>query len=107
MELPELLGSSVGIMIGNPLILIAGLVVSRTSPARARFWAELALAAIICTAIQFAFDKGISDLPSPLGVGESFVIVALGTIWATIIFLLLRMLKAAVTRREMKSYVEN
>ena len=97
--IPELLGGSLGIMIGNPLILIAGFVVSRTSPAKGRFWIELIVAAIICTALQFSFDKGLSDLPSRFGLGDWFILVSLGTIWATVIFLLLRKLKSVMTRR--------
>jgi hypothetical protein len=100
MGVPELIGGSLGTMIGNPIILIAGFVVSRTSPAKPRFWIELVLAAIVCTALQFSFDKGLSDLPSRFGLGEWFALVGLGTVWATTILLLLRILKSALTPRK-------
>lgn len=99
MAVPELLGGSLGIMIGNPIILIAGFVVSRSSPARARFWIELVIAAVVCTALQISFDKLLSDLPSPFGPVYWFILVSLGTVWATIIFLLLLKLKSALSGR--------
>lgn len=96
--IPELLGSSLGTMMGNPQILVAGLIVSRNSPRTPRFWVELGLAMVVCTAIQFTFDEALSDLPSHFSLGHWFVLVTLATVWATLIFLGTRSLRQRFRR---------
>lgn len=96
--IPELLGGSLGTMMGNPFILVAGLVVARMPPNRGRFWLELAAAIVVCTAIQFTFDKGLSNLPSDYSLGRWLLLVGFGTVWATVIFLLVRGLRSLLRR---------
>lgn len=93
--MPELLGNSLGTMLGNPTILIAGLLVARRSPPTGKFWLELLTAIIVCTAIQFSFDKGVSDLPSDRTLAGWLPLVALATIWATIVFMAVRKIRSA------------
>lgn len=86
---PELLGWSIA-MLGNPWILIGGFIVAKKSPTAGEFWVRLAAAMGICTAIQIGFDGMANDGPSRWGFFGWFVLVSLGTVWATLIFLAVR-----------------
>lgn len=96
---PELVGGSIGTMMGNPVILVAGLLVARRSPNSGRFWLELVAAMVVCTTIQFSFDKGMNDLPSGYSLGRWFALVGLATIWATVVFLLLKGVRSLFRRQ--------
>src|SRR5688500_13379871 len=100
MGVPELLGTSVGMLIANPFVWIAGIVVSRTPLSKIRLWVELVIAAVVCTALQIGLDS-LEDLPSfPLSYW--FIALSLATVSTTIICRLLRKLRLVlfISRRE-------